>query len=105
MAAQDKPRAFVMPAPRDIRDLCDVLAKSGAIKARFRLFEFELDLEFPPDDSPTSAAPFVDAAGKAVDLDAGAPALAKDPDGPLVGEGEPSDDAIEQANFRRPRAS
>lgn len=85
-----------------LRDVIAELKAAGAVKARV---EFEgsslraLDVEFAP---APAAAGFTDAAGKPVDLDAGAGPLTKDPDDDLpVPVLEASDAALEQANFKR----
>ena len=86
-----------------LRDQLDALKACGCVKAKVTFGAqntvTSLEVEFPP--APASAAPFVGKDGAAVDLDAGMPALAKDPDEddkpPVM---EASDSAIERANFR-----
>jgi hypothetical protein len=90
-----------MSASAFLRDVIAELKASGAVKGRV---EFDgsavkaVELEFPA--APKSAAPFVGADGKPVDLDDGLPPLAKDPDEPPPVQLESSDSAIERANFK-----
>jgi hypothetical protein len=60
-----------------------------------------LDVQFASAPVPVAATPFVDKSGKPVNLDAGLPLLAQDPDAPPAPVEESSDAALEHANFRK----
>ena len=71
------------------------LRKAGVARATWHPDGTLASVDFAPDMPVTPAAPFVDRNGKPIDLDAGMPALARDPDD------EPADREIERANFDR----
>lgn len=89
-----------------LRDQLAALREAGCIKGKVTFGAqntvTSVEVEFAP--GPVPAAPFVDASGNAVDLDEGAGPLTKDPDAPPAPSEEPSDAAIERANFK-PKAA
>jgi len=95
-----------------LSDLLDELRAHGCARAAVTFDARQqiktLDVVFLATPAQVAATPFVDKAGKPVNLDAGLPLLARDPDDPPEPVEEPSDAALEHANFRKkdaPRAS
>ena len=93
-----------------LRDQLTALKDIGCVKAKVTFGPqntvTSLEVEFPPAPvKPTSAAPFLDASGQPVDLDAGMPALARDPDAEPQPSMETADAGIEKANFGKRKAA
>jgi len=88
--------------PLQLTEVLDLLQARGVRKARAEFDEEGylrgIDVEF--EARPVPVTPFRDAEGKPVDLDAGAGPLTRDPDESPAAE-EPSDVALEKANFQR----
>lgn len=85
-----------------LRDQLAALKEAGCVKAKVTFGPANtvtsVEVEFPA--TPASAAPFLGADGRPVDLDAGAGPLTKDPDEDERPVLETADAAIERANFR-----
>lgn len=65
-----------------------------------------VEVEFAEAPMPVAVSPFRDKDGKPLDMDEGAGPLTKDPDdAPAAPVEEPSDAALERANFRPKKAT
>lgn len=91
---------------QDVDELLATLRDARCSTAKVTLTDGKvtgLEVVFAPEPAP--ATPFVDKKGRPVDLDEGMPELARDPDDENDEEtpidDEPSDRAIERANFRK----
>ena len=91
----------------EVQRLVEGLRGAGCAKVRMT-FDIDgvssVDVEFT--EGPRPATPFVDSEGAPVNLDDGAGPLTRDPDDDMpVPSTEPSDVALEHANFSRKKAA